>query len=265
MHAEPASIRFPLLACFKAGLGLFVANMRPLALMCLVPFLVYAGTLIVQRLLPYSVSPLIAAVSLLPANFLLGVVMALALRWFVLGEHPATENDPENIRNLNVRDAGVAAAAVTFFSMGVSTAVLYRLEPALHNAQAGVPANAEDSLFSFIVLGLMLWAGRFLWLSAPLALGFDVRGFFKALGGFAGSVRILALFMFCNMLASLPFDVLRNLVLAAAGGVSAAKAPAPIQIIDSFVLAGSNIAQGLLFACATAAALRFSLKKDVTT
>jgi len=52
-------------------------------------------------------------------------------------------------------------------------------------------------MLALVMLGVTVWAFRFLWLYIPVALGFGMRDFIRAFKGFASSYYMIGLWVLC--------------------------------------------------------------------
>lgn len=261
---QPAS-GFPVLLCLQEGLRLLATQGKPLIMMCVLPFAAIGATLAIAQLVPVEISDIELAAMLIPATFLLGIAMALITRWLVTGEHPnALEHAPElrDDRNIHVRNSAIAGAAVSFLYTGFFALVLRIMLPAMQAAESGAPLDPKVSLASFLALVIGISTARYLWLFVPVALGWDVRGFFRHVAGFGNAVRVFVLYGLCSILVSVPFGLIGAALSRAMPPIpDNAPMPPAMAILDSMLSAATITLQVLLFTCASAAAMRYLLNE----
>lgn len=120
-----------------------------------------------------------------PSYFLEGWLIAYALRLAVYGER---------LQDLPKVDVLASAQIYTLIKL-LSALVVGLAFPDPEAAQN--PAFAGGSLMGLVLavgaLFFAIWSFRFMWLNVPVALGFSMQSYLKAIDGFAGSFRLIGL------------------------------------------------------------------------
>lgn len=249
--------RYPVLLSFIEGARLMRAHGRIVLGLSFVPFALTLVTLVGLRLLGDNASVFWLPVLQWPSSFVVGLECALLLRFFLLGEFPVTARGvSEQRRNRSLFTAGFAYAAVTYFMTGAYAVMLH-----LNTLMQNDPERAAPymPLALAIVIG-MAWGARFLWLMMPLALDWPVRGFFARIGGWAGSLRIFALFGLCSLTLNIVTAFFRIFVHGVVGAAHSGLAAA----LDDAVVAAATLILAILFTCASAAAIK-TISQEKTT
>ncbi|HEY8963585.1 MAG TPA: hypothetical protein VIN59_03880 [Alphaproteobacteria bacterium] len=193
-----------------------------------------------------------------PANFVLGLQCALIIRFLMLQEFPLIADDEQRrARNIDALQAATVYTIVMYLFNGLMALMMY----AARRMEVDPVAMAPYTPFMMMGLVVVAWSMRWFWLHVPVALGWDVKGLYERLKGWQGSLRIGALFIICSLIVNVITALVRYMLLlmGQAGPLKGVRA-----VLDDFVVSISAVALAVLFACATAHALKAMLKKQVT-
>lgn len=263
-HQPFPAFKEPPFSVFEAlinGLRGVWLHRRMFMILSIMPVLLTFVTLLVARGVGLE-GVFFAPVIQFPASVMLGIQCAVILRFLVLGEFPVImDGAARRTRNEMIMHAGLVYAAVQFFIAGIFAGLL-TLNPYM---QANPDVMAPYMPFMVLVLVLMIWAMRWLWLYVPVALGWQSQGFFNKIGRWGGSLRVFGVYVLCSAVVNMVVSVLILIIRGAgAGGASGQEGVAKIGgvmgvFLDALVAVGT-VAAGVVFAAATAAAVKAMLQ-----
>lgn len=143
---------------------------------------------------------------LLPALIAEGWMLAHFIRFLVLGQtwpfRPTGDIESDRPALL-VRARGVLSGMIVFVLINMAIGLLSHFVTEVMGPYMPVNGTPPDNipavipLLSFVLLGLMFWGFRFLWLHIPFSLNMDFRQFVSTVRGASLTVRLIALWLLC--------------------------------------------------------------------
>lgn len=247
---------FPVIESFVNGGRLLASHARLFLVLSFFPFLVTLATLVALRFLSKDLTMFWLPVIQFPSSFVIGLQCALILRFVILHESPIIEDGPARAhRNRAVMQAAFVYAAITYFVTGAYAGLLkLRMFLVVNPTEAAAYVPLAIAAVVFLI-----WGARWFWLHVPLALGWQVSGFYERIGKWQGSVRVFCLFALCSIVMNFAAGFARILIGSfsnSEGGFSAA--------FDDAAVAAATVMLAVMFTTATAAAIKSMLgKRDV--
>lgn len=225
------------------------AHARFFAVLSFVPFIATLTTLVALRLADGAISLFWLPIVQFPSSFVIGLEIALILRFLVLHEYPIIEEDADRrARNRSISQSAMIYAIVTYLVTG-AYAGLVKLRTFLIASPETAGPYAPLAL---VILVLMAWAMRWFWLHVPVALDWPVKSFYERIGRWGGSLRVLALFILCSLVMNVFAGFTRSLIASIGGETPSGF----ITALDDGVVAIATLLLALLFTCTTAAAVK---------
>ncbi len=257
MNSSAPDQNFSIFAAFADGLRLAHGHARLLAILSFLPFVVTLLTRVALRLLGTDLALFWLPVIQLPSSFVMGLQIALILRFTVLQEAPILDNGMARMqRNRSVMSSALVYTAITYFISGLYVGFVKLRDIAEANPEKVAPWMP----LLLAVLVLFMWGSRWLWLHVPTALGWPSDTFYARLGRWGASLRIFCLFGLCSVSMNLIVTFLRVVIAAVAGEGAGGFAAA----FDDGVIALASVILSVVFTTCTAAAIRsMSRGRDV--
>ena len=176
-------------------------SLLPLAAM---PLAVKVGSYAAIYLLDLNENVLRQGLLLLPAHFMEGFIVVLAIRMAVFGEqyhHLVKSNDVETYPK-GQRRAIMAGVIVYLFTKLVSSflsgwVVIAQQVEKMPGMPKPAPQDGGIYVTSIMVTLFLLWAFRFFWLYVPVAMGIPMTSFLERIKGFMTSVYMAGFWMLC--------------------------------------------------------------------
>lgn len=255
MSSQPFALPFRVFEALHLGLRYVRVNFKFLVMLSVVPFVIG----VVSYLLARGVHPISfwEPIYKFPLYFIIGVQTAAILRFMVLGETPLKLDEKRKAeRNTFMIQAGGVFAAVKFLFMGTMVALALVSQLVTSNPEEMAPY--APFILGFMIF--MLWAVRWLWLNVPVALGWDVRGFYTKLGGWVGSLCVFVLFFIALLIVN-AFKYLAWDIFSA--GMPDGKLSGGYRLFYDVLMAACDVAVGVVFAVFTGMAVRQMLSDKV--
>lgn len=242
---QPPAPPFRVFEALISGVRYVGGNFKILSALSLVPFVVGVGAFLLAR--GVAADSFWVPVFHFPLYFMIGMLSAAVLRFMVLGEAPKALNaQARAARNNFIVQAGGVYAAVQFLFAGLLVGLLMMRDMAVDNPEALAPYMP---LFMGMLI-FMTWAMRWVWLSVPVALGWDARGFYTKLGTWGGSFRVMGLYVLCSVIVNACVVLIWQIL---GEGMQAGTAKG---VVADVLLAAGNVGIGVLFAVCTGMAVR---------
>lgn len=198
---------------------------------------------------------------MVPAWIIEGWMLAHFVRLILLGQRwpftPTGDRD-RDLPVLQMRYRGVMGGAVAFaliqLLIGGWFALLVTFVPMNFDAPPSqTDLSPQEAVAACVLLGLALYAFRFLWLYVPAALGAPLRSAATRLShGFLISFRLLGMWLLCAVPVMLAMQLLLAVALALAGPDGVSGMTAAVSVVAKVIL---DIVKNLL--CAAVAAFAF--------
>ena len=139
---------------------------------------------------------------LLPANFLEGWVVAVAIRYAVLNEKTpeplnakAGPNTPHAIEARRAILGGILIYLLIKLAGSFSGGLMMDFSA---SAPEETPeAGAQVYIALMVATAIMVWAFRYIWLYVPVMMNIDITHYLKAIQGFNSSLYIIGLWVMC--------------------------------------------------------------------
>lgn len=233
--------------------------------LALVPLLVKLGCYIAVLSLGYQTMYLRQTLIMIPSFFLEGWLVAQFLRTLLTGERwpVALSGDEEKDIPLMMTRARAILGCILLYvltkmAIGGVVALLTASGEAAEMPAPEQPADPVSDMplfvIAFVLLGILIYLFRFLWLYVPAIVNQPIMSFIAHMNGFTTSLRMLGIWLLCAV-PILMIDVgLSGLVLG--GADSLTDAPPASQ----FIVVSINIVFDTLISllAATAMAVAFS-------
>jgi hypothetical protein len=166
------------------------------AKLCVIPVLIKMVCHAVTIAFGWETDFIRQALVMLPSYFADGWLLAHVARLVFLDERAPPVAEEERAR-LEIRRGMIAFVVIHFLLAGFSGLVH-------HFGQDGMEAGEMTSQTSPLLVGaglaamlLLIWAFRFLWIYIPAAIGYPIRSFVAALGGYTTSVYMIGTWLIC--------------------------------------------------------------------
>lgn len=202
----------------------FVWDERPLFLrLAFWPVVLKIATLIVVASLNLETNFLRQGLMLLPAYFLEGWLVAVAIRMAIFGEYAtlsASAHTSQTSADPFTRQRCIMAGAVTYVLLKLAASLLMGLfaEAAQREITAPPPPDPTVGAYFTVLVGfaIVIWAFRYVWIYIPVVFGYPARQFLKRIAVFSSSFYMLGLWFVTMVplaLLTIAFAKLLNMLL----------------------------------------------------
>lgn len=195
--------------------------------MALVPFAVKLSNYVLLEAFGLGDNPLRQGLLLMPAYFAEGWLVARLIRFAVQGEmieEHLSGNPQIDFQRFEGHLRSVMSSMIVFVLIKLVLALFVGLFMHEQGRLAeAMPADTPDyttaSVFTgFVILGILIYLFRFLWLYVPLALGYDMQDFLYRIRQYAYSFYFLAAYIVCFVPVAFVMTGCLNIIISVTGG-----------------------------------------------
>lgn len=199
---------------------------------------------------------------MVPSLIAEGWMLSHYVRFIVFGQtwpFRPTGNIENDLAVLKVRARGVMGGMIVFvlinLALGFLMAVVGQYLGPYLQADGGTPPQIPVgiALFSFVMMGAMVWGFRLVWLYIPFAVGMSGRDYLRGVRGVQPTVHMIAIWILCFV----PFMFGLQLVLDVVGTF-------PGQAVLSFVTIIFTVLADTLKGIVATAGLTYGLREMFT-
>lgn len=208
----------------RGGLSLWL-NRRVLLSLTMVPTAVSFLTLMLMRdIMPNNPSPFLMALIQIPSDFITGLFCALII-FIIISAPKKRDSEKPVIFTLNLKEkkglfvsAAIANVVFTYFLNGMYALMTIIYLPMQKAAETDTPPSTMAFIVMLVLMAMLLYMLRFIFLPVLLIAGDDIRAFFKRHKKMGLSFHVFAVKMLATIAIGFCILLLSSPMIAGAAG-----------------------------------------------